>query len=714
MTSGRIKGSVAVALCVAGLFVGGAIAFAQSSAAPLGITFPVQDLGNCASKEACHDYCELAEHMDACIVFAKAHGLMNKEEADRSEQFSRRMKEGKTPGNCTSPASCNAYCEDVTHLDECVRFAEAEGFKGEEYERGKKIRTYLKEGGTMPGGCTSRPSCEAYCNNFAHAEECYQFVESAGLGAGDVGEMKIEDGSSQKMTLENLKRLGELAQKGETPGGCTNKDACMAYCEALGHMEECVTFGEKVGIMKKEEVDRARKFMSKGGPGGCTSRESCDAFCNNSANQETCFKFAQENGLIPEKELGEMKEGWVRMRQGLENAPAEVAECLASTLGANVIENIQSGKLVPGPDIGERVRGCFEKFGADHRPQELFFEAPAEVQACLKEKFGETYEGIRSGKVDPTPEMADTFRVCFQQVEFERSNGWGVSGEMREGGMMPPNERRLESFLRSAPPEIETCLKEKLGERFEGIERGEIMPGPEMGEAMRACFESFRPAQEGGYEYPPTGEFPQGMTPPNSGLEARPIAPTTLPVGMPPPPSPEAQMMNFMGQFPSQTAMCIREKLGEEGFVKIAMEGRTPELESAIRICAGAVIGGDPTMFAPPPVVGGTVPPADTVFPSGLWTDALPLPIQTCLRDKFPDRYAQIGFASPTEDVEIALRACYTEVSGGNIQVVPFYPPPTMPPPPDTTQIQSRNVPLTEQLLGAVFVPFAALRHIFQ
>ncbi len=698
-----MKRSVALALCVAGLFVGGAIAFAESEEAPSGIVFPVQELGNCASKEACHDYCELGEHMDACIAFAKAHGLMNEEEAERSEQFSKRMKEGKTPGNCTSPASCNAYCEDVTHLDECVRFAETEGFRGEEYERGKKIHSYLKGGGTMPGGCTSRASCEAYCSDFSRAEECYRFAEGAGITdeLGDDGERR---GPPQGVTAAHLKVLAELAQKGETPGGCTNKDACMAYCEAPGHMEECVTFGEKVGFMKKEEADRARAFIKNGGPGGCASQEACHDYCNDPANQETCFEFAQENGLIPEEDLAEMKEGWVRMRQGLENAPAEVAECLTSTLGATVIEDIQSGKLVPGPDIGDRVRGCFEKFGADHRPQELFFEAPAEVQTCLKEKFGETYEGIRSGKVDPTPEMADTFRVCFQQVEFERSNGWGVPGEMREGGMMPPDERRLENFLRSAPPEIETCLKEKLGERFEGIERGDIMPGPEMGEAMRACFENFRPAQEGGYERPPTGEFPQGMMPPNSGAEERPIAPTTLPVGTPlPPPSPQIQMVNFMSQFPSQTATCIREKLGEEGFVKIAMEGRTPELESAIRICAGAVVGGDPAMFMPPPA------PAGGVYPTGVWTDTLPLPVQSCLREKFPDRYASLGFQAPTEDVEIALRACYTEVSGGTIQVVPFYPPPETLPPPDATQTQSRNIPLTEQLIGAVFAPFAAL-----
>lgn len=684
--------SVISAIVVAGVIVGGAIAFAQSGTASAGIAFPVQELGNCASKEACHDYCELGEHMDACIAFAKAHGLMNEEEAERSEKFSARMKEGKTPGNCTSPASCNAYCEDVTHLDECIRFAETEGFKGEEYERGKKIRSYLKGGGTMPGGCTSRASCEAYCGDFSRAEECFRFAEGAGINdefdAGDDGR-----GPPEGITAAQVRILAELAQKGGTPGGCTNKDACMAYCANPDHMEECITFGEKVGFMKKEEVEHARAFMEYGGPGGCTSQEACHTFCNDPANHETCFRFAEEHGLIPEEEVTQMKEGWLRMRQGIESAPAEVGACLRSTMGENVVADIQSGKLLPGPEIGGEMRGCFEKFGADHRPQQIFFEAPPEVKACLNEKLGDTYAGITSGKVAPTPEMADTFRICFQQVEFERSNGWGVSGEAgRENdGGIAPNPAMMAQFLRSAPPEISACLKEKLGERFGAIERGEVVPGPELGETMRSCFESFRPMH---------GEMPTNVPLPpmqsDSGLLRGEIVPVTPPLGVPPvSPAPEMQMMNFMNQFPLGISGCLREKLGEEGFMKIAMEGRTPELELAIRTCAGAVVGGDPAVFTPPPA------PAGGVYPTGVWTDTLPLPVQSCLREKFPDRYASLGFQAPTGEVEIALRACYAEVSGGTIQVVP--PPPSEPPPPT----QSRRT--VEYFLGAVFAPFTAL-----
>lgn len=716
----HIRGGILTALIISGALVGGAMVFAEEHADDdradvSGITFPVAPLGNCASKAACHAYCEESEHMDACIAFAKEHGLMNKEEAERSEKFSRRLKDGKTPGGCDSPGNCKTYCEDITHLDECVAFAEAQDFKGEEYARGKKLGAYLKKGGTMPGGCTSRASCEAYCSDFSRAEECYRFAEAAGVG-DDMGDAPSKHGGpAQKVSLEHLKRLGELAKKGETPGGCTNKDACMAYCEQAGNMEECIAFGEKVGFMGKEEVERARAFLKSGGPGGCTSQESCHAYCNDPANRETCFTFAEENGLIPKEELEQMKEGMVRMRQGLENAPPEVSACLRSTMGDNIIADIQSGKLVPGPEIGERMRSCFEKFGAHQRPQQIFFEAPPEVKACLEEKLGDTYAGVTSGKVEPTPEMADTFRVCFQQVEFERSNGWGVPGDAQQGeggnmGGQRPNPQMLEQFLRSAPPEIRSCLKGKLGERFAAIENGTLMPGPEVGETMRACFESF-----GGIHQGMEGGTPQGMmVPPNEGMRARLIAPTTLPVGASPSGvSPEVQMMRFIGQFPLGSESCLKEKLGEEGFMKVAAEGRTPELEAAIRECLSRLqVGGG--SFQPPPtpplLEQGTMPA------TAAWTNNLPLPIQECLKNKFGERYAQLGYQPPTADVEIAIRACYSEVSGGNIQVVPFNPTPDglQVPPPETTAPQSRMDILSQQLLGAALAPFVALRDIFR
>src|SRR6266404_8416038 len=51
------------------------------------ITFPIPELGNCASKDACRVYCNDTANIDVCVSFAKAHGLMNKDDGDRAGKF---------------------------------------------------------------------------------------------------------------------------------------------------------------------------------------------------------------------------------------------------------------------------------------------------------------------------------------------------------------------------------------------------------------------------------------------------------------------------------------------------------------------------------------------------------------------------------------------------------------------------------------------------
>lgn len=49
-----------------------------------------------------------------------------------------------------------------------------------------------------------------------------------------------------------------------------------------------------------------------------------------------------------------------RLRAGIEQAPPDVLACLRKHLGPNIIEDIESGNLVPGPAIGEWMRERFE------------------------------------------------------------------------------------------------------------------------------------------------------------------------------------------------------------------------------------------------------------------------------------------------------------------------------------------------------------------
>lgn len=474
-----------------------------------GITFPIPELGNCTDKAACKAYCDNPTNIDACTAFAQTHGLMSKEEAEHAKKFKRSLEEGTTPGGCKTPDECKSYCSDIRNIESCLAFAKAQGIKDEHSEEGEKVFRYIKAGGAMPGGCTSRDTCDAYCSDFDHAEECLAFAEKAGLTVTRGGEGDIPPGQFRKFI--------ELAKRGETPGGCTSKDACETYCRDSSHFEECVSFGEKIGFIPPAEAEKIRKTGGKG-PGGCTSAEACRSFCDDPAHRDECFRFAEEHGLMPKEELERAKEGLVRLKQGLDQAPPEVVECLKSTLGQNIIEDIQSSKLVPGPQIGERMRACFERFGESHRPEDALRNAPPQIISCLREKGGERFEHMSRGELAPTPDMADLFRECAQafRPDIDRFPATDRVNEGRgEGADMPvrpmndassgvhllrpqsPFGSRPPTFGPGAAPAVNQCLKERLSpDQLLQLQRG-VRPTAEMENVITQCFSQGGPQPSG-------------------------------------------------------------------------------------------------------------------------------------------------------------------------------------------------------------------------
>ncbi len=595
-----------------------------------GISFPIPELGNCTDKNACRSYCNESANMSACIQFAEAHGLVNKDEAVRAKKFAERVGNGTGPGGCNSPEGCKSFCADIQNIDACIAFAEKEGLKGERYEDGKKISTYLKSGGTLPGGCTSKETCEVYCGEFSHAEECSAFAKKVGIGA-----LPLMGTSRGGSTSEQMKKFSEFAVRGETPGACASRSECEVYCKESAHFEECVAFGEKVGFFSSGEAKKIQENRGRG-PGTCDSSESCRVYCNDESHREECFKFAEEHKLISQEGVTQVKEGWVRARAGFDDAPPEVRECLKATLGQNVIEDMQSGKLVPGPEIGEKMRACFEKFGARQNTQDIFKNAPPEMKACLKEKLGDAYDKVVSAQALPSPEMADSFRICLQSVQFRRSDLQGAS-EAESIERQKGNTPRFGEFLRTAPPVVVACFKEKLGEDFQKLQSGVLPPSPDAQSKMRLCFESFRP------EKPifdrERGEFRN---------------PSSTPSG---------EFRNF----PPGMEACLRMKVGEEALNKMQPGVRpSPEIDAAMRACLPQA---GPLPVIPRPVDqgegGGTIvlPQPDAGIRSSLnWPEA----VRACLKENLSeDVFLKIQQGGqPSLDVEAKIKECFSKVQG--------------------------------------------------
>lgn len=360
------------------------------------IQFPVAELGNCQSESKCRTYCDDPANTDQCLDFAVKNGLMTTEEARVAEKFLKGEIEG--PGGCKDKGECEAYCDNIKNIDECVDFAQKENLlPADKLQEFKGVQAAIKSGIQPP--CESKSQCEDFCEDPANMSSCIEFGEKAGILKGkdleDAKKMQkaIEDGLAPPSCRgrgqceqycrkpENMESCIEFASKagfmssedeekarkmliaiqsGATPLACGGESECKAYCENPDHTNECIEFATKVGFMTQEEADVARKTGGRG-PGGCTGKEQCEAFCQNESNREMCFNFAKEYGLISE-------EGAQRMEQGqkeLSGMPPEAIECLKRQVGENFAEKMQQG-LLSEEQLRASIKDCVGSIPEQH------------------------------------------------------------------------------------------------------------------------------------------------------------------------------------------------------------------------------------------------------------------------------------------------------------------------------------------------------------
>jgi hypothetical protein len=191
------------------------------------------------------------------------------------------------------------------------------------------------------GNCANKQECKAYCDIDANMRICLDFAEKQGL----FSERKIEKDRKIFEIMETMKGPGGCAnktecdiycsqpehmeeciifgkkhglippeelkeaeqvlkaiKKGLKPLPCGGKQECDIYCSQPEHIEECVAFGEAAGFISPEEAEMIRKTGGKG-PGGCQGKEECDAFCQNPDNMQECMEFGLKYGFMsPEEE----------------------------------------------------------------------------------------------------------------------------------------------------------------------------------------------------------------------------------------------------------------------------------------------------------------------------------------------------------------------------------------------------------------------------
>lgn len=532
------------------------------------IIYPVAELANCQNEDQCRAYCDDPSNINECLAFAERHQLLSAQELEKAKRFLRIGAVG--PGDCSSESECEAYCENVAHIQECLAFAEQHGFMdAEELAEAKKVAQALQQGARLPGGCTTKSACEAYCHDPRNMRECLAFAEQGGFIPPE--------------KLREAKQVLKAVEAGvQLPGGCRGEKECRAYCENSQHMEECVEFGIAAGFIPKEEAEQVRKilplmkegkmpagcregreaceaycakeanraectafFVEAGfmtaqeaelfaktggkGPDGCTGEKECEAFCNNPANQSACFEFAKEHGLIPAEELHTLEQGVSRFKEGFQQAPPEVARCLRDTIGEEVLHKIEAGTFLPNPELGDHMRRCFEEhmpgpgefppgeFPHEGPPPDGFFppggfqhpegSLPSQAQDCVSR--------LTSGLTGPpTPDLEQRIRQeCFPQPTGEFHSGveqeeipQEFQGESHEDFQKEFEARQQEEFQRQFEQQFQEEFQRQLQQGTpEGFHAPEGFQVPEGFQAPEALE---------GFTAPDGFQVPEGFTPP--------------------------------------------------------------------------------------------------------------------------------------------------------------------------------------------------------
>lgn len=233
----------------------------------------------CKGKEACDQFCNKPENMETCITFAVEAGLMPEEEKANAEKMLQAMKQGINPPPCKGKEECDIYCNQEGHLEECIKFTEAMGLISP--EDAQKVR---QNGAVGPGGCTGK-ACETFCNDPANKEVCFQFAKDHGQIAPEELQKMQEGDRMLKETLQQappevIDCLNKLLGAEKVEG---LKNGTIQSREVGDQTKQCFDQWQA----QKEAAGKTNNIApNASGPGGCQSEAECEAYC--STHREEC------------------------------------------------------------------------------------------------------------------------------------------------------------------------------------------------------------------------------------------------------------------------------------------------------------------------------------------------------------------------------------------------------------------------------------------
>ncbi len=376
--------------------------------------------GGCTGKAACETYCSDSSHMKECVEFAEKAGFMSPEELKEAKQVLKALDAGVSfPGNCKGKNECEAYCEDQNHMEECVNFGIAAGFiPAEEAEQVRRVLPLMKEG-KMPGQCRSKESCEAYCSDSSHIEECTTFFTQAGF-----------------MTQEEAQMFRKTGGKG--PGDCRGRKQCEAFCNDPENQQACFEFGKEHGLISAEDLRNIEEGTRQMKEGIAMAPPEVAQCLREKIGAEVLQKI-EAGTFVPNRQIGETMRSCFELQQQI--MESKMRECLSKSCEEffACLDSVgQAGPRGGEPAEGERPEGREGQGGFSAVQQEI----EAKIGSCVQQFQPQEGQQFPGGSEFPGG--------------FPRE--FGPSQEFREGSLPP-------EFEGKSPEEIEQIFREQEGQR---------------------------------------------------------------------------------------------------------------------------------------------------------------------------------------------------------------------------------------------------------
>ena len=328
----------------------------------------------------------------------------------------------------------------------------------------------------------------AELGNCANKEECKAYCDEVEHIEQCV-DFAERHGLMHGAELEEAKKVVHaLSQGAQLPGGCRNKEECEVYCKDGSHIEECIAFAEAAGFMSPEELADAKRvapLMARGEmPGGCRNKEECEVYCSEASHVEECVTFFEKAGFMSAEEAEMFRKTGGRGPGGCTGRGECDAFCNNPENQNECFEFAKEHDLIPEEELHNIEEGLT-------RFHEGFQHAPPEVAQCLKDTLGEdVLAKIEAGTFLPNRELGEHMRQCFEEFMPRPQEGFGPEGE---GSMMPA--------------EAAGCVERILGDTRQLQGR----PSLEQEQRIREeCFpQQFQHPEEFQGSMPSPGEMPQ-------------------------------------------------------------------------------------------------------------------------------------------------------------------------------------------------------------